>query len=403
MKRLLLWTDRMHDKCIVNTPSNIDSIRKKERDKQTSIVASCIFDSIYRSKSLVAFLPISSDKVVSAYPLVFTPSKRLKFNRGLEYLPFRIKYGDRKKGATTFRLNERTLSNTNYYDNIDDYQCALRIKNDKQFRLIDLYRERKIIPNKIVSRYSRDMYNELSKHQIPCKIALLDLYDYILSEYHKAFTCKNDKIYSKILQIELSLYYMLSVGSVDDNMVLSYYPKYKVSKIGCRLFERMGAQRLPKAIKHCIQGYDYDIKQCGKTALEMCLNKHDLIPKPLIPAVTKEFKTHSHLYGMYIHEELLLTLINKEWSYPIRNKMGIPFYTRKKDMYKYRRKILAHLIFGMEVYALIKAILRKKIPFMCLEHDGFRTDTKLKAFRQCGFQFRQKIGGKCEYRYRKYE
>lgn len=389
MKKLLLWTEQMRDKCIIQTPSNIDPITKRKRDEQTSIVTSCVYDSIYRSKNLSAFIPISNAKLIKKYPMVFTPSNRLKFDRGLEFMPFSIEYGDKYRGATTFTLTNSTLADANYYNNIGEYETVMRNKQGKQFRLIDLYETRKLIQPSIKSRHNPNMYRRLEKYQIPCKICLNSLYDYMLEQYYKAFTLKNDKVYAKVCQTELSLYHMLSVGSMS-NMVVEYYPTYKVSKIGGRLFERRGAQRLPNDAKQSIMANDYDIKRCNKTALEILLHKHRLLPNKIMQSIVESFDSYSSMFGMYKQKQILMTLIYREWSYPIKNKMGIPLYIRKRDVHKYRKRILAHLIFGMEVYALIKAITRKGISFMSLEHDGFRSDKELNDFRQDGFLFRCK-------------
>jgi len=303
-------------------------------------------------------------------------------------MPFDIEYGDKYRGATTFKLADTTLADSNFYNNIGEYETAMRNKQGRQFRLIDLYEKRELIQPSIKSRHSQ-LYRGLSRYQSPCKICLKSIYDYMLEQYYKAFTSKSDRVYARVCQAELSLYHMLSVGSTE-NMTLEYYPTYKVSKIGGRLFERKGAQRLPNDAKRSIMANDYDIKRCNKTALEILLRKHRLLPNKILHGIVESFDSYSSMFGMYKHKQLLMTLIHKEWSYPIKNKMGIPLYIRKKDVHKYRKRILAHLIFGMEVYALIKAITRKGISFMSLEHDGFRSDEELNDFRQDGFLFRRK-------------
>jgi len=377
----------MHDKCIINTHLDIDTITRQERNKQTSIVASCVYDSIYRSKNLTAFIPISNAKLIRRFPMVFTPSNRLGYARGLESMPFEIDYGGKYTGATSFTLTDATLSNANIYRNLDEYLLFIRYYKGKKFRLKDLQVTRDLHAPIIKTR--RQLYKALEKFQTPCKICLMSLYDYILEQHHKAQALCSDKVYAKVKQVEASLYHMLSVGSTE-NMTLEYYPTYNVSKIGGRLFERRGAQRLPRDIKHCIDGYDYDIRRCNVTALESLLKKHQLLPDSILSNIMKSFKSYSSMFGMYNHRQLLTTLIYREWSYPIKNKAGIPLYIRKKDVPKYRKRILAHLIFGLEVSALIKSITRKKIPFMLLEHDGFRSSKKLNDFRQDGFLFRHK-------------
>ena len=376
----------MKSSCVINTPQNINDTIKKERDKQTSIVTSYIFDAIYLSNSLSTYIPISNPILIKKFPLVFTPSKRLKFNRGLLYLPFDVKIGNTFQGASTFKLRDRTLSNANLYNDIKDYETIVRVKNKIKFKILDLYKARPIYKQTIKSKYQQHIYNTLAKYQAPCRISLYSLYDYILTLYNKSFLNKDNKTYSLICHIEQALFHILTNGSIDKStMIVSYYPSYKVSNVGGRIFEKLGMQGLPKQAKQNIIATDYDIKKCGISAIKILLSKHNISSPPDL-----SFSSYSQLYGFYKYEPLLLNILYKEWSYPIINKMGIPLYVRKKNIYSNRRKILAHIIFGMEVHALYKAITTKKINYVLLEHDGFRAESNIKDFYQDKFLFRKK-------------
>lgn len=279
------------------------------------LVHCSVYNKVFRDKNELAFIPVPYSIGHKELPLVFgtssgygakaTYAKRTEtvFSRSLDWLmeniviaspysygadgksrAFKIReeifdgmYPIRPKSAkdilTKIRYCKPHFTKGDMVGKTIEKICVKRSKKHLTPPVHDLRSFDRNTQRKAVKRY-REVLERLSPNTISLRPIVNEIAKY--SHYsRKSMRARVVLLHSNLMAFLSNDFTLVEL----DRLIIKYYPTYRVSKLGGRLFEESGGfQNLPRAIKqrsHCV-GHNVDMQSSQLNILKMELQRHKI-------------------------------------------------------------------------------------------------------------------------------